>query len=396
MPRPPLPPLPPQQPQAAVAAVAKAAGDDRGRREDDDRPPPSKWEAKWAQMRERACPCFVRRPTCPPTVSQRYRLDTYGALGRGRYGVVLRAVPTTLATKRRLGGAGAVAIKRVARDAFKPDEVLCAERARSGEHGDATFLHAFLRVYEHAVEDPFAYVVMELFPHRELYERISEASPEHEGGAARRPYLPGEVVHLSRQLLGAVAHLHARGIVHRDLKPENLLYAGPPAAAPARWTWQAARLVVVDFGYARAWPGVRFPPAAPPPLDKDTDASLSPVVVAMRTYVGTAYYLAPEIVHRRPYTHLCDEWSAGVVLYVLLHGYPPFNGLTDCDVVQQIKRQSRRVRYDPAVEVRQPELGRATRRLLVHDPTRRAEACEVLGALPPPSPDVRIANGDAL
>ena len=98
------------------------------------------------------------------------------------------------------------------------------------------------------------------------------------------------------ELLHGLEFLHAKGVVHRDIKPENLIV-------------DQAQLKIIDLGLAATGPDVH-------------EARLT-------HKVGTAYYVAPEVLHGQGYGKLCDMWSAGVVLYVMLCGYPPFNAKSD-------------------------------------------------------------------
>mmetsp|Transcript_81466 Transcript_81466/g.174474 ORF Transcript_81466/g.174474 Transcript_81466/m.174474 type:complete len:763 (-) Transcript_81466:99-2387(-) len=101
----------------------------------------------------------------------------------------------------------------------------------------------------------------------------------------------------ARQMLRAVAYLHSSGIVHRDLKLENFLYESTAKGAP---------LKLIDFGLAKAWD-----PAVSAPM---TEAC------------GSSMYVAPEVLRKRGYTNKCDIWSLGVIVFMLLSGYPPFHG----------------------------------------------------------------------
>ena len=109
-------------------------------------------------------------------------------------------------------------------------------------------------------------------------------------------------------MISAVEYCHNNGICHRDLKPENLLYLneGSEIKNPIR---------VIDFGLSQ----VIYP-----------DQKL-------KTKVGTAYYVAPEILNGS-YTEKCDIWSAGVILYILLSGSPPFNGPNDNEIYRKISK----------------------------------------------------------
>ena len=88
--------------------------------------------------------------------------------------------------------------------------------------------------------------------------------------------------------------MHKHNIVHRDLKPENLLLDSKE---------KNASLKVIDFGTSRKF--VRN--------------------IKMTKLLGTPYYIAPEVLNSN-YDEKCDVWSCGVILYILLCGYPPFSG----------------------------------------------------------------------
>jgi len=102
------------------------------------------------------------------------------------------------------------------------------------------------------------------------------------------------------QLMEGLQACHSAGIVHRDLKPQNLLM-------DARY-----QLKITDFGLSK--------------LVKDANKAV------MKThYVGTRGYQAPELLRRKKYTKACDIFSAGVVLFILLTGYPPFEQAVKTD-----------------------------------------------------------------
>lgn len=136
------------------------------------------------------------------------------------------------------------------------------------------------------------YIVMELVSGGELFDRIIEK--EYFSEADSRDVM--EVIFRTLQ------HMHECGIVHRDLKPENILYASKQPNASIK---------IADFGLARMYR--RF---------EDDDPTITP----LSTMCGTPSYVAPEVVTAgmTQYTAQCDMWSAGVLLFVMLVGYPPF------------------------------------------------------------------------
>ena len=104
-------------------------------------------------------------------------------------------------------------------------------------------------------------------------------------------------------MLSAVEHCHANSVVHRDLKPENILLFDGREDTP---------VMVVDFGLSRMYKSNEI----------------------MTSKIGTPYYIAPEVL-RKSYGKECDLWSIGVILYILLCGYPPFYGDTDDEIFQR-------------------------------------------------------------
>jgi len=116
-----------------------------------------------------------------------------------------------------------------------------------------------------------------------------------------------DAAYVIRQVLSAITYCHAKGVVHRDLKPENILI---DSIAPDG----KINIKVIDFGTA-----LFFTPQS-----------------KLRETLGTPYYIAPEVLMGN-YTEKCDEWSIGVILFVLLSGTAPFNGVTDEDILNAVK-----------------------------------------------------------
>jgi calcium-dependent protein kinase len=114
------------------------------------------------------------------------------------------------------------------------------------------------------------------------------------------------VVGLIRQLLLALEHLVICGVEHRDVKPENLLLDKDS---------ENPRVTIIDFG---------------------TSGVLNPEKKMSQKF-GTPYYIAPEVL-KKSYNQMCDLWSCGVILYILLCGYPPFNGADDKKIIQAVMK----------------------------------------------------------
>jgi calcium-dependent protein kinase len=148
-----------------------------------------------------------------------------------------------------------------------------------------------------AYEDPVAvHLVMELCAGGELFDRI----------IARGHYSEARAAELCRVIVGVVETCHSLGVMHRDLKPENFLLSD------AR---EHAALKTTDFGLS-----VFFKPG-----EVFTDV------------VGSPYYVAPEVL-RKHYGPEADVWSAGVILYILLSGVPPFWAETEQGIFEQVLR----------------------------------------------------------
>lgn len=102
-----------------------------------------------------------------------------------------------------------------------------------------------------------------------------------------------------------MVYCHSKNIVHRDLKPENLIFDSKK---------ENANLKVIDFG-----------------TSKKLDISRK-----LTSRLGTPYYIAPEVL-KKNYDEKCDIWSCGVILYILLCGYPPFNGSSEEAILKSVE-----------------------------------------------------------
>jgi calcium-dependent protein kinase len=143
-----------------------------------------------------------------------------------------------------------------------------------------------VKLYEFYEDEYNYHMVTEYLPGGELFDYILKTKSLNELSAA----------HVMRQLFSAVSYCHANNIVHRDLKPENLLLTSKTEL----------NLKVIDFG---------------------TSGLCEPHKKLHAKY-GTSYYIAPEVIKGK-YNELCDMWSCGVILYIILVGRPPFNGETE-------------------------------------------------------------------
>ncbi|KAD5803194.1 hypothetical protein E3N88_14554 [Mikania micrantha] len=169
----------------------------------------------------------------------------------------------------------------------------------------------------------------------ELFDRIIQ----------RGHYTEKKAAELARIIVGVVEACHSLGVMHRDLKPENFLFNNEQEEAP---------LKTIDFGLSMFFkPGEMF-----------TDM------------VGSPYYVAPEVL-RKFYSQECDIWSAGVIIYILLCGVPPFWDETEQGIFEQVLNGSLDFASEPWPSISESAKD-LVRKMLVRDPKRRLTAAEVL------------------
>ncbi|KAL2327315.1 hypothetical protein Fmac_020742 [Flemingia macrophylla] len=187
-----------------------------------------------------------------------------------------------------------------------------------------------------AFEDAVAvHLVMELCAGGELFDRIIQ----------RGHYTERKAAELARVIVGVVQACHSLGVMHRDLKPENFLFVNHEEESP---------LKTIDFGLSVFFrPGETF-----------TDV------------VGSPYYVAPEVL-RKHYGPECDVWSAGVIIYILLSGVPPFWDETEQGIFEQVLRGELDFISEPWPSISESAKD-LVRRMLVRDPKKRMTAHEVL------------------
>ncbi|KAK1311737.1 Calcium-dependent protein kinase 13 [Acorus calamus] len=187
-----------------------------------------------------------------------------------------------------------------------------------------------------ACEDERAvHLVMELCEGGELFDRI----------VARGHYTERAAAGVARTIAEVVQLCHRHGVIHRDLKPENFLFANCKENSP---------LKAIDFGLSIFFkPGERF-----------------------SEIVGSPYYMAPEVL-KRNYGPEIDIWSAGVILYILLCGVPPFWAESEQGVAQAILRGLIDFKRDPWPNISENAKD-LVRRMLEPDPKLRLTAKQVL------------------
>eukprot|EP01116_Phalansterium_solitarium_P005805 TRINITY_DN178_c0_g1_i2.p1 TRINITY_DN178_c0_g1~~TRINITY_DN178_c0_g1_i2.p1 ORF type:complete len:259 (-),score=68.20 TRINITY_DN178_c0_g1_i2:443-1219(-) len=197
--------------------------------------------------------------------------------------------------------------------------------------------HPFIISLKEMFETPtHIYLVMELVTGGEVFDKIVERGAYSEKHASK----------LIREVLDAISYLHKNGVVHRDLKPENLLYVNDH---------QDSDIKLADFG-----------------LSKIVGNSM-----LLNTACGTPGYVAPEVLKCIGYDKAVDLWSVGVILYILLCGFPPFYDENTSVLFEQImlgKYQFTAPYWDHVSDSAKD----LVRHLLVVDPTKRYTAQEAL------------------
>ncbi|MFD5068332.1 protein kinase [Streptomyces sp. NPDC058369] len=263
-------------------------------------------------------------------VGSKYLLEE--PLGRGATGTVWRA------SQREAAGAEAAV-------AGRPGETVAIKVLKEELANDADVVMRFLRersvllrlthpnivrTRDLVVEGDLLALVMDLIDGPDLHRYLRDNGP----------LTPVAAALLTAQIADALAASHADGVVHRDLKPANVLLADPDGEM---------RPMLTDFGIARL--------------------ADSPGLTRTHEFVGTPAYVAPESAEGRPQTSAVDIYGAGILLYELVTGRPPFAGGTALEVLH------RHLSEEPRRPSTVPEpLWTVIERCLSKDPDRRPSA----------------------
>ncbi|XP_015180382.1 PREDICTED: calcium/calmodulin-dependent protein kinase type II alpha chain isoform X8 [Polistes dominula] len=253
--------------------------------------------------------------------------DLKEELGKGAFSVVRRCVQKSSGQEF---AAKIINTKKLsARDFQKLERE--ARICRKLQHPNIVRLHDSIQ------EENYHYLVFDLVTGGELFEDI----------VAREFYSEADASHCIQQILESVHHCHHNGVVHRDLKPENLLLASKAKGAAVK---------LADFGLA---------------------IEVSGESQAWYGFAGTPGYLSPEVLKKEPYGKPVDIWACGVILYILLVGYPPFWDDDQHRLYAQIKAGS----YDypsPEWDTVTPEAKNLINQMLTVNPSKRITANEAL------------------
>jgi calcium-dependent protein kinase len=206
-------------------------------------------------------------------------------LGEGTFGSVFLAQHTQTKQQR--------AIKQIPKTRIKRQDRLQNEVniMRSADHPN------IVKLFEVREDRRNVYLIQEYCEGGELFDYILSKGHLNEKEAAN----------LFRQVLSAIRYLHHNNTCHRDLKPENILFVYQGDDAP---------LKLIDFGLARM-------------CENDYDL--------MSSQAGTPFYISPEIL-KGSYGKSTDLWSAGVILYIMLCGYPPFYAENEAEILRKVRQ----------------------------------------------------------
>ncbi|XP_062842907.1 MAP kinase-activated protein kinase 2 [Trichomycterus rosablanca] len=185
-------------------------------------------------------------------------------------------------------------------------------------------------------------IVMECMEGGELFSRIQDRGDQ--------AFTEREASDIMKSIGEAIQFLHAMNIAHRDVKPENLIYSSKLSCPVLKLT---------DFGFAK---------------ETTTHNSLA-------TPCYTPYYVAPEVLGPEKYDKSCDMWSLGVIMYILLCGYPPFYSNHGLAISPGMKKRIRMGQYEfpnPEWSEVSEEAKQLIRALLKTEPTQRMTITEFM------------------
>lgn len=220
----------------------------------------------------------------PGKVTDTYEIDKK-KLGQGSYGSVSRCVNKFTRVSRACKTIPKAHMKNIER--FKSEISIM----KLMDHPN------IIKLFETFEDHRNIYLVMELCTGGELFDKVIDCGHFTEVQAAI----------VMQHIFRAIYYMHENKICHRDLKPENFLFSSKEAI-------EKCSVKIIDFGLAH-----EFGP--------DT---------VLTTKAGTPYYVAPQVLQGR-YDQAADLWSCGVIMFVLLCGYPPFYGENDADVLAKVR-----------------------------------------------------------
>ena len=192
-----------------------------------------------------------------------------------------------------------------------------------------------VKVQEFYQNEKYFFIVTEYLEGGELFDRIMECQSFDEKMASV----------VMEQIQSAVIYLHKHGFIHRDLKPENIIFETKDPKS---------KIKVIDFGTSCSF-------------EKGNK---------LKKKLGTPYYIAPEVL-KRNYDEKCDVWSCGVIMYILLCGYPPFNGPNDKIIFQKVLEGTFSFPEEDWQQISK-DAKEMIQKMLTYDPAKRHSQAECL------------------
>jgi len=229
-----------------------------------------------------------------------------------------------------------------------------------------------MRLYPLYQDSQNFYVISDLYSGGDLLEYLCRNLKLPEADAA----------YVFTQVLHGIRYIHSKGIVHRDIKAENVYFDKPfdewsdnllhkkatmvsatkPQLKRSGWCKKKERsalIKIVDFGLSCK-------------MEKKPEFSSNWYPLEER--IGTSFYVAPEVLKKR-YNEKCDVWSAGVLLYIMIFGYPPFYGSNECEIIDKVlKGKFRFYKKSNKSFTLTEEVKRLLESMLRHDASKRISA----------------------
>jgi protein-serine/threonine kinase len=162
-----------------------------------------------------------------------------------------------------------------------------------------------------------------------------------------------QVQFYSSCVLVALEYLHFNGIIYRDLKPENILMCG------------TGHIMLTDFDlsvYTNSKSNLKL---VERPYTHLNGVCTEPIIISNKLY-GTPHYMAPEIIEGKSYGPIIDWWSFGILIFEMLHGFPPFEGDKVTDIFRSVCECS--LKFPNKLSYQLKDL---IKRLLEHVPEKR-------------------------
>ena len=205
-----------------------------------------------------------------------------------------------------------------------------------------------IKLYEIFEDKKYYYIIMEFLTGGELFEKITDE--EFYGDFTEK-----DAAMIIQQVFRGINYWHSNNIVHRDLKPENLLLESTVSHEDLGGK-KTMKIKIIDFGSAQEF---------------EVGGKKK-----MEERYGTPYYIAPDVLNKS-YNEKWDIWSLGVILYILLVGYPPFNGSDDKKIIEAVKK-GKYTLDEPEWDDVSEEAVDLVKRWLTYDPDKRISASEAL------------------